>query len=129
MDKDRPGAWLPLAEAALRLGTTVDAVRKRVRREQIPARRGNDGKVHVLVGGQPPASHNLDDGQPAVGLLVDLEEAREQAERWRVAAEEARVDAAGLRAERDAARELVRSLEEQVRWLRRPFWRRWLDKD
>jgi uncharacterized coiled-coil DUF342 family protein len=70
----------------------------------------------------------VDDGQPAAGLLVDLEEAREQAERWRAAAEEARVDAAGLRAERDAAKELVRSLEEQVRWLRRPFWRRWLDK-
>ncbi len=139
MDNDQPSEWLPLAEAAERLATTVDALRKRVRREQVQARRGNDGRIEVLVSAQPPTSPGLDTGQPVAGLGPDngqalarleleLEEALERQEAWRKEAEAARLEAAGLRAERDSGRELIRSLEEQVRWLRQPFWRRWLDR-
>ena len=74
-------------------------------------------------GGEPGASPGLDNGE-ALRLHLRLDEALEQVERWRSEAERAKVEAAALRAERDAAREVVRVLQEQVTWLRRPWWRR-----
>jgi hypothetical protein len=91
VDADQPGQWLTLAEASQRLDATVDAHRKRVRRGQLEARRGNDGLVRVLVVGQPLASRGLADGQPEAGhepdgldvelvlLRDELAEARERA--------------------------------------------------
>jgi hypothetical protein len=91
VDADQPGQWLSLAEASQRLGATVDALRKRVRRGQLEARRGNDGLVRVLVLDQPPAGHGLADVQPEAGhepdgadlevalLREELTEARERA--------------------------------------------------
>jgi len=43
------GEWLSLGEAARRLGTTPDAVRQRIRRNKILARRGNDGRPRVYL--------------------------------------------------------------------------------
>ena len=43
------GEWLTLGEAALRLGTSPDALRQRIRRNKILARRGNDGRPRVFV--------------------------------------------------------------------------------
>jgi hypothetical protein len=108
MDSDQPSEWLPLAEAAARLGTTVDALRKRVRREQIQARRGNDGRLHVLVGGRTDGQE-ADLVQPPARLLLDLEEAREGQERWREVAEQARERAA--KAEGELAAEARRSTD------------------
>jgi hypothetical protein len=108
VDGDQPGEWIPLAEAAERLATTVDALRKRVRREQVRARRGNDGKVYVLVAGQE-GGQGPDSGQPAARLALDLEEAREGLERWRDAAEQARERAA--KAEGELAAETRRSTD------------------
>jgi hypothetical protein len=41
--------WLPISEAAPRLGLTVDGLRSRVRRGLITSRKGNDGRLLVAV--------------------------------------------------------------------------------
>jgi len=71
VDESQPGQWVTLAEASHRLGATVDALRKRVRRGQLEARRGNDGLVRVLVAGQPAAGQALAEGQTQAGLEPD----------------------------------------------------------
>src|SRR3954447_6074127 len=109
METGQPEVWLPLAEAAVRLGTTVDAMRHRIRLEQVRARKDNHGRWTVLVDGEQAASAALEPGQPVVDgslapsqqpasgsladerstarLLLEIEEAREAGERWRLAAE------------------------------------------
>jgi hypothetical protein len=147
MDTSQTPAWLPLAEAAQRLGTTVDALRKRVRRELVMARRGQDGRIEVLVTPEIVASHSPDTGEgearhrpdegEALRLLVQLDEAHERVEAWRSAAETAKLEAAGLRAERDAAvataaakveaaERVIAELRAMLADARRPWWRRWL---
>ena len=46
---DRTGEWLPIADAAARLGVTTDAVRMRAKRRTIPSRK-NGRRLEVLVG-------------------------------------------------------------------------------
>src|SRR3954453_17033217 len=67
----QPSEWVTLAEASQRLGATVDALRKRVRRGQLEARRGNDGLVYCLVAGQLPSGQGLANGQPEAGHKPD----------------------------------------------------------
>ena len=43
------GAWLTLTEAALRLGTSPDALRKQIKRGKLSASRSNDGRPRVWV--------------------------------------------------------------------------------
>lgn len=45
---------LQIAEAAVRLGVSVDALRMRWRRGKIPGRRDGDGRVWIEVGEQSP---------------------------------------------------------------------------
>lgn len=54
MADQRPGGdesapWLSLVDASSRLGVSVDAIRSRVRRGALTARRGNDGRLAVQV--------------------------------------------------------------------------------
>ena len=142
MEDGQPEVWLPLAEAASRLGTTVDALRHRIRLEQVRARKDNHGRWTVLVDGelsasgtldhdqpsangqlapgQPPASGPLADERATARLLLELEEAREAGERWRLAAEEARLEAASLRARLEERDRLEAALAEARRpWLAR----------
>jgi multidrug resistance efflux pump len=139
MDTDQTTAWLPLAEAARRLGVTVDSLRKRASRGLVEHRKGNDGRIVVLVDGETAASQWLADPD-------ELAEARAEAERWRALAEQrgidlaraeerataaARVAEAEVKAARDQLdRELARvaRLEEELRELRRPWWRRFVGK-
>jgi hypothetical protein len=60
--------------------------------------------------------------------LGELKASRERAERLAIDAAEAHADARSLREqlERELAR--VTRLEEELRDLRRPWWRRWLDR-
>jgi chromosome segregation ATPase len=51
-DGERPGEWLPVAEAARRLGLTDAGVRHRLRRGQLEQRRGNAGGLEVFVRGE-----------------------------------------------------------------------------
>jgi hypothetical protein len=137
MDDDQTPAWLPLAEAAHRLGITVDALRKRARRGLVEVRKGNDGRINVLVTGQPAAGQEPDN----LDEVLDL---RAEVERWRSLAEErglalaraeaqveaaravAVADVATARAEVEAAERIVADLKAQVAWHRLPWWRRLL---
>ena len=80
-----------VAEAARRLGRTVDGVRGLVRRGKLSAKRGNDGKLLIVLptGGDEAATggDEADHETGALALLRDqLEEMRDQLENWRLAA-------------------------------------------
>jgi hypothetical protein len=49
MGEDVGTTWLPIVEAAPRLGVTVDGLRSRVRRGLVTPRKGNDGRLLVPV--------------------------------------------------------------------------------
>ena len=67
MDQDRPGhssgQRASVREAAELLGTTVDAIRKRVQRDTIPYEKDPDGRVWIL----------LDTGQDSTGYRQDTD--------------------------------------------------------
>jgi len=52
---DRPTdpRWLPIADAAAELGVSKEALRSKVKRRSVRARKGNDGRVLVLVNDRP----------------------------------------------------------------------------
>jgi hypothetical protein len=49
MGTDASTNWLPVAEAAPRLGLTVDGLRSRIRRGLVKPKKGNDGRLLVAV--------------------------------------------------------------------------------
>jgi hypothetical protein len=133
-----------VAEAARRLGRTVDGVRGLVRRGKLSAKRGNDGKLLIVLptGGDEAATggDEADDEAGALALLRDqLEEIRDQLENWRLAAEEARLALAKAEGERDAAQavalakeqaaeRLIAELRAQLTEARRPWWARMISR-
>jgi hypothetical protein len=129
MDSDQSATWLPLGEAARRLGVTVDSLRARTKRGLVEHRKGNDGRIMVLVTGESAASQGLVDPD-------ELAEARAEVERWRALAEQRGIDVAraeerATAAERVAAAEIaakdqvIADLREQLAWHRMSWWRRW----
>src|SRR5215217_533329 len=103
MTDDQSPPWLPLGEAAQRLGITVDALRSKVRRGLVEHRKGNDGRIMVAVTGEAPPSQGLVD-------LDELAEARAEVERWRTVAEERGIELARAE-ERVTATERVAAAE------------------
>jgi hypothetical protein len=101
-----------MAEAASRLGISVDAVRSQVRRGHLETRRGNDGKTLVLL-----LKSLLDRARDEVRLdhdeagdeaatvsreklaraLADRDRARDEAELWQTRTEAARLGPPGQR--------------------------------
>jgi hypothetical protein len=129
MDTDQTAVWLPLAEAASRLGMTVDSLRKKASRRLVEHRKGNDGRIMVLVSGETAASHWLADPD-------ELAEARAETERWRALAEQRGIELARAeerataaestrKAEVAAKDEVIADLREQLAWHRLPWWKRW----
>lgn len=111
---DASGRWLPLPEAARELKTTTDALRKRIARETIGSRKGNEGAVHVLVTEADTAGLRPDPDRTAAAL----EEARAQG-RAEGELEALRRQVAGL--ERQALadrRALARMAREMLRMTR-----------
>jgi hypothetical protein len=53
---DGSTTWLPISEAASRLGLTVDGLRSRIRRGLVTTRKGNDGRLLVPVSMDGPAT-------------------------------------------------------------------------
>lgn len=108
MGEDRQDATGPpstervsVPQAADHLGTTVDAIRKRVQRETIPHERDHDGRVWILLDtGRPrqdTAGHRHDTDQPqsdASALISEMrgriEDLQTQLEAERQAHSEAR---------------------------------------
>jgi hypothetical protein len=57
---DGSTSWLPISEAAPRLGLTVDGLRSRIRRGLVTPKKGNDGRLLVAVSMDSPATgHEL----------------------------------------------------------------------
>jgi chromosome segregation ATPase len=76
------GRWMSLADASKALTVTVDALRHRVRKGELTSRRGNDGRVQVLVGGELPASAEKPEASAELALLrEELAEASSRAAR------------------------------------------------
>jgi hypothetical protein len=128
---------LPVADAAARLGVSVDAIRSRVRRGHLETRRGNDGKTLILLPNSilEQARDGLGLGEDELvaelrqerdRLLTERDQSRTEAEMWRVRTEEARLVSARAEAERDGLRLVVARLEADLDWARQPWWRRWV---
>jgi hypothetical protein len=132
-------SWLPLLEAAMRLGKSTDAVRSMIRRDRLPIRKGNDGRLLVGVptvkgrsaDGLTAVGGQADDGQTTAAQLrwtveelrEELMEAREQLAGTKAALEAA---VAVRKAEVGALRELADRLTAELADARRPWWRRLL---
>jgi hypothetical protein len=119
--QDQAGHWLRLSEAAARLGTTVDAVRSRIRRGSLESRRGNDGWIKVMVptvelDQSPPRPDGADPGRVQATtrqdegddwLREDRDEALAEADHWRRLVEDERVARVKAEAEREAERAML----------------------
>ena len=145
---------MPLLEAAMRIGKSTDALRSMTRRDKLPTRKGNDGRLLI---GVPPVHGQLADGLMTVAdqsgdrrataeLRLTLEELREELFEARVAlaraeekrdaaernAEKARETAqkiadaqvAAARADVAARDHLITELKALLAITRKPWWRR-----
>jgi hypothetical protein len=113
-------AWLKVAEAAPRLGLTVDGLRSRIKRGLVTTKRGNDGRVLVNVAmngsitGHEPGHELATDTDELARLLVQLEEARERAEGAVTEAAEARERAARAEGRAEALLGQTSSMAEHL---------------
>jgi hypothetical protein len=89
--------------AAQRLGTTIEAIRKRIGRGQLDSRKGNSGRTEVLVPTESaqsppddPTSFNVDPDtvRRVAGLEEEVSGLRAEVDHWRGKAEEVGLDAA-----------------------------------
>jgi hypothetical protein len=145
---------LTYLELAERLGIGVDSARIKARRMrqhgwQIRPPNGPGGKALVVIppGALPDVPPEQEERQGrALGsdtakrydeapadlrerydeMLGELRTSRERAEHLSIEAAEARTDARSLREQLDRELARVTRLEEELRELRRPWWRRWL---
>jgi hypothetical protein len=135
--------WLTLTEAAERLGVRRELLRSRARRGLIPLRRNNRGEMLVQIQpGQDQATAGpvtMPVAGPMTGetglvarledklaeVRADLAEARQELADRREAQGKAEERALVLREALDFERERTARREEEIREMRRPFWRRW----
>jgi len=135
-DESDGRVWLPLAEAAARLGRSSDAVRSMIRRGKLSSRKSNDGGLLV---GVPPVVVQADDGRKTDLDQADNGRATAEMHDKMAALREAnaslREALARAEAERDAARAireaeaaalntLVAELRAELARHRLPWWRR-----
>jgi hypothetical protein len=119
MDSEADTSWLDLDTAGQRLGLSRDAIRKRIARGKLEARRSNDGTLRVLVtsamlAGQVQDTSGPDrDDDETVRLLVQLEAAQERAEAATKEAAEARERAARAEGEGGALQAQVADLRAE----------------
>jgi hypothetical protein len=123
-----PMLWLPMAEAASRLGLTPAALRSRLRRGHYGTRKGNDGRVLVEVAAdaRPGQGQVTVTAEDELGVELDVlrREHAEAMERARREVEAARVAQARAEAERDSLERLIGELRAMLADARRPWWRR-----
>jgi hypothetical protein len=143
-EHDQEPPRLPLAEAAARLGKSVDAVRAMIRRGKLATVRGNDGRLLVSVppslvqadaqprlgngeaGDRSRLGARLGDDEAAARLLIERDEALAEADHWREQSHRAKVAQARAEAELAAKNELIGELKAMLAEARRPWWRRWV---
>ena len=105
------GEWVSVREAAKRLGVDPKSVRNRIARGTLKWRhKGNQGREVWIEPADAPEEEGEDSpgGDPRDLSIARLEE-RAAAQERLIATQERH----------------IASLEEQIRWLRLPFWRRW----
>ncbi len=123
--------WLTLAEASRVTGQSPDALRALIRRDRLPARKGNAGQWlvqvgdRILTGARPVGDQAATEEVSA--LRKELTEARLAAVRSEADAATARSEATVLRAALD--RECARAdrYEAELARLRKPLWERVLE--
>jgi hypothetical protein len=71
--EDGPTTWLPIAEAAPRMGLTVDGLRSRIRRGLVRPRKGNDGRLLVAIS----TTGEVTGHEPVTDIVSDRSEADE----------------------------------------------------
>jgi hypothetical protein len=139
-----PTLLLSLAEAASRLGLHPSALRSRIRRGAVTAKRGNAGQllIEVPANARPPSDEAAaSPSSPEGELGLEIDQLRRELEATRLAVAKADgerdVAVARLTAERaaatataaakvDAAERIIAELRAELARLRLPFWRRWL---
>ena len=104
MTDDDGLTWLSLLEAAMRLGKSTDAVRSMIRRDKLPTRKGNDGRLLI---GVPAVVGQAADGLPTI---IDRTNDQLRVEELRDELMETREQLAGTKAALEAA-ETVRKAE------------------
>ncbi|TPG37940.1 hypothetical protein EAH89_29780 [Roseomonas nepalensis] len=118
---------LTLAEAAPLAGLTLEALRLRVRRRRLPAKKDNEGRITVALGDvldlRPRGPTKTGPSSPAVPddaadalALAEADLAQEQEARLR-----AEADRDGERRRAESAEARVRVLEEELREGRTPL--------
>ena len=111
---DRP--WLTLSQAAAQSGRHIGALRSMVRRERIPARKGNRNQWLVQLPAEllaePDAAAGSPDGDTVAELLAEVAELRERL--------------GHATGQLSTKAEVIAALEQQLTWHRQPFWRRWI---
>ena len=135
---DQDGQWLNLTAAAHRLGWSRERLRSYVRRGNLRTMRGNSGELLVLVTTDLTGAATVKYDRP--GRAVSdrpTPEAAQEAERWRILAEQRGQALARAEGELTALGRLVDEMRaalerEQARAdrlearLALPWWRRWL---
>src|SRR5215211_1913177 len=97
MGGTRRGTRLTQREAADRLGVSVEAIRKRVKRGTLESDKGEDGRRYVYLDTDPPASGPQPDSDALTSELRDrLRYVEQQLEAERQAHAEARRIIGGL---------------------------------
>jgi ribosomal protein L29 len=128
--------FLPVSEAALRLGLTPAGLRSRIRRRLVTTKKGNGGQWLIEVPRDPPLRHD----QPEVlhgsvmtqddELLAEVDELRRELGEERLARARLEVRLEGIErthaAEMAAKESTITDLRAELARLRMPFWRKWI---
>ena len=112
-----PTILLPLAEAASRLGLHPSALRSRIRRGAVTAKRGNDKRLMVEVPANTEPRHDVATISPDDELAAEIDYLRD-------ALMVARERAVGAEERAAAVRELADRLTAELAEARRPWWRK-----
>jgi DNA-binding Lrp family transcriptional regulator len=127
-----PTVLLPLAEAAPRLGLHPSALRSRIRRGLVTAKKGNDKRILVEVPANARPIHDETVASPEHDLAAEVDELRRELDVERLA----RVRAEGERdtavataaAKVEAAERLITELRKLLDDACRPWWQRWFNQ-
>jgi excisionase family DNA binding protein len=130
-ERESTQGWMTIADAAKLLGVSDEAVRQKVKRRTLRARKGNDGRLQVMVEtlltqGQPKTDQPkaTQDSMGEINALREhVQTLREDKERLLADLERGRVDRAAADAVADAERTrmlaghaaAVSKLEQQLR--------------
>ena len=111
---DEATTWLPIAAAAPRLGLSAHGLKTRVRRDTLPARKDNRGRLLVAVPTSMLTSASMTAPTSApMSTPTDQLDSPDEIERWRSATEAARLEAAQAKGELAGLRVALATVEAE----------------